>query len=351
MAVSKELMGAKDFMSAEFLKVGKKVDNKFALDFTWSLSDAINNAKNNVHAVGVGKKIIEGVVTDIPAITFYVAQKIPLSLLPSKFCLPKTIKDTGIVTDVVESPPAFFTPAGNSCTNDRKIRQRPIIGGISIGHKDITFGTIGYFCRSTETGDDPNKIYVLSNNHVLANADLAKLKDSIYQPGLGSGGNSSTDEAAKLFRKVKLKFGENHINKVDAAIGELLPGVEFQESICEIGKITGVRKCEDGMIVRKHGATSGLTEGIVRHETIDAVITVKMDENNSAIKAKFINQIRIDLIPPFSSFAEGGDSGSLVIGKEHNEAVGLLFAAPNNGSYGYANRIENVITELKIQLL
>ncbi len=71
----------------------------------------------------------------------------------------------------IVSAPAFFTPA---CSTNKKLKQRPVVGGISIAHKDVTAGTIAYFCRSIKAGDNPDKIYVLSNNHVLANDQQRK---------------------------------------------------------------------------------------------------------------------------------------------------------------------------------
>lgn len=45
-------------------------------------------------------------------------------------------------------------------------RIRPLEIGSSVGHYEITAGTIGGFARDRSGGD---RVYVLSNNHVLAN--------------------------------------------------------------------------------------------------------------------------------------------------------------------------------------
>ena len=62
---------------------------------------------------------------------------------------------------------------------DRKIKHRPAFGGISVGHKLITAGTIG----SQVWNIEQNKEYILSNNHILANRNRAEIGDAIYQPG------------------------------------------------------------------------------------------------------------------------------------------------------------------------
>jgi len=70
-----------------------------------------------------------------------------------------------------------------TCDPKRIAKTRPIIGGISVGHYNITAGTIGCIVY-----DSSNKAYILSNNHVLANTSTiqhakAKVGDAIYSPG------------------------------------------------------------------------------------------------------------------------------------------------------------------------
>lgn len=344
MAISADLMEAKQVLSARLLNPGSPGD-AVATVFTHSVSAAVSAASNNVHAVGVGKKIVEGKVTDARAVRIYVAQKIDLSLLSKKDRLPEEID--GIPTDIIETPPAFLTPALPVCTTQRKQRQRPMVAGISVAHKNVTAGTIAYFCRSVKAGDDPNKIYVLSNNHVLADVNNAEIGDDIYQPGPIDGGIPVANKIARLHRFVRINLSGQ--NRVDAAIGELLGGVSVTRRMCKIGRITGVGQAEEDMQVRKHGRTTGYTEGVVTDESIDALIG--MDHNNPNIVARFTNQMRIERVAPHPAIGLGGDSGSLVVRKATREAVGLYFAGPDSGVYGLANHIADVITELEIQLL
>ncbi|NIU63493.1 MAG: hypothetical protein GWN66_23410, partial [Pseudomonas stutzeri] len=65
---------------------------------------------------------------------------------------------------------------------DHTAKWRPAPGGVSIGHVDITAGTLG--CLVVR-GDH---IYILSNNHVLANSNEAEPGDAILQPGPHDGG-------------------------------------------------------------------------------------------------------------------------------------------------------------------
>ena len=76
----------------------------------------------------------------------------------------------GIPTDVIQTGP-IRTLQGHTG------RIRPAPGGVSIGHRDITAGTLG--CLVAKNG----QTFILSNNHVLANSNEADPGDPILQPG------------------------------------------------------------------------------------------------------------------------------------------------------------------------
>lgn len=355
MPISADLLQAKQALSARLLRAGLQ-GRAVALSHTINVHAAIASAGRNVHAVGVGRKIVDGVETGTLAVRIYVAQKIAPSLLPPRDRLPETID--GLPTDIIESPPPFLLArksrkstvkaAAQACTNNRRKRQRPVLGGISTAHRDVTAGTISCFCRSTRHGDDPATVHVLSNNHVFANVNQAQAGDDLFQPGPADGGTSS-EHFAELHRFVPLKLGGSLPNRVDAAIGALLPGVEFKPEICQIGKIKGIGQADEDMAVRKHGRTTGLTEGVVNDASVDSL--VGMDHADPSVVALFENQMRIERVAPHPAFGLGGDSGSLILSKARTEAVGLYFAGPDSGEYGLANHIADVLAELQIELL
>lgn len=358
-----DLLKAKQTLSARYLKRGFR-ENVVARVVTMSVADAVAAAGSNVHAVGIGRKIVEGKPTDEMAVRLYVVQKIAPSLLPPRDVLPKRID--GMPTDIIESSPAFLAAnsprrgrarsavasAGSAaapapCTNNRRQRQRPVIAGISVAHRNVTAGTIGYFCRSVKAGDDPNKIFILSNNHVLADVNKGFIGDDIYQPGPADGGTAA-DHVGELWRFQRMSL-DGSPNRIDAAIAELLSGVNSSAEICMIGAITATRRGVEGMTVRKHGRTSGYTEGVVVDESYDAL--VGMDHNNPDVTALFQDQMRIETAVPYPAFGLGGDSGSLVVDRDGPNAVGLYFAGPASGIYGIANHIADVLTDLQVELL
>lgn len=355
MEKTSDLLQCKQTVSARLLRAGLR-GNAVGMKCTNRIKTAVVSMGRNVHAVGIGKKIVDGKVTKTTCVRIFVPQKISASLLSQRDLLPENID--GIPTDIIETPPAFITKkmkklkksasSTASCTDNKRKRQRPVIAGISAAHVDVTAGTIAYFCRSTRHGDDPSKVHVLSNNHVFADVNQANIGDNLYQPGPADGGIAD-DHFANLHRFENIQLGGINPNKVDAAIGGLLEGVEFKPEICMIGKIKGTNLATEDMKVRKHGRTSSYTEGIITDESYDAL--VGMDHNDPSVVGLFENQMRIERIAPYAAFGLGGDSGSLVVEKSAAKAVGLYFAGPDSGIYGIANHIGDVLSELQIELL
>ena len=367
-ATLNDIRSAKMFLRSQLLQLGLG-GHVVAKRATISVASAVSSAGRNVHAVGVGKKVSKDKAGKEDCVRVYVVQKLPLSLLSPRDVIPPTID--GVPTDVIESEPAFAfarkkkitrkkstskkratrkkraaNVSSTTCSTNRKQRQRPVLGGISAGHRDITAGTLGCWCRSTNPSDDASQVFALSNNHVFANVDAALTGDPLYQPGPADGGGLS-DYFAKLHRAVPIKLGGVNGNLVDAAIGEILPSVSIDSSICQIGTISDTLSATDEMKVRKHGRTTGYTEGHVDDTDYDALIG--MDHGDPSIVALFENQLRIvsDNSQPFGL---GGDSGSAVVHRTQKKVVGLYFAGPDSGMYGLANRIENVLSELEISI-
>ncbi len=89
------------------------------------------------------------------------------------------------------------------------------MGGISVGHKDISAGTLGGYVRDNVTGE----LMILSNNHVLANVDAGKVGDAILQPGNADGGTLPADKIGTLARFVPLRVSTTKL--VDCAIAKI----------------------------------------------------------------------------------------------------------------------------------
>ena len=301
------------------------------------IEEAIKTLNQNVHSIGVGYKIVNGDLNRDLCIRFYVYEKFALGLIPRKFRLPTNID--GFPVDVIESGAFDFISKKPGCSLYRQRKQRPLRAGISASHEEVAFGTLGAFCNSLNPDDDPNDVYVLSNNHVFGDLNKARPNDHLYQPSLGDDKNEN-NRFAVFARGIRLQRDSNKTNRVDAAIGRLNAGIDCSPNICSIGRIAGLLRPRMNLNVQKHGRTSGRTFGKIADLSHDTTIR----------GFKFVDQIRIVMRQPSFVFAVPGDSGSIVLTDPGKNAVGLLFAAEPEGG-GLANPIHDVVESLNIELL
>ena len=290
----------------------------------------------NVEGFGISNKITDGEDTEELGITVFVSQKLPKELLHKEDVVPASIGN--VATDVIDTqgeimalpelatrPPGLTRselanlPALTERPEEVTIellreRARPVEGGYSVGHYQITAGTYATAVRDAQPFPGvPLRYYVLSNNHVLANSNNARIGDPILQPGPFDGGVVSRDTIARLSRWVTIQFGPNSINYVDAAIAQGEFHVLDRE-IYWIGYVRGAIAPAVGLLVQKTGRTTNHTTG--RITAINATVNVNYGGGQVA---RFVNQIVT------SNMSAGGDSGSLLLDLE-NRAVGLLFA-------------------------
>jgi hypothetical protein len=145
-------------------------------------------AKSGVIGVAVGYRNSDGDQSDELALVALVEQKKPIEELAPDDLVPREME--GARTDVME----VGVLRANLGTRDR---WRPTVPcGVSIGHPQVTAGTLGYMVRDSATG----QALILSNNHVLAHSNGANIGDEIIQPGSTDGGLYPRDSVARLKR-------------------------------------------------------------------------------------------------------------------------------------------------------
>lgn len=282
-------------------------------------------AKENVVGVAVSHKIKNEQDTGDPCMAVFVEQKLDPALLGSDQAIPKTIKK--YKTDVIETGAIFAEPHhAEDLAEDEEPdvgiqtlrgRIRPVKGGYSVGHYRITAGTMAtaVYDRSPFPGI-PRRYYMLSNNHVLANSNNARIGDPILQPGRYDGGTYPRDLVARLYRFVPIRF-DGRCNYVDAAIavGEFH---DLDREVYWIGYVKGVATVGVNANVQKTGRTTSYTTG--RVSAINATVNVNY---GSSRVGRMCRQIVT------TNMSAGGDSGSLLC--DMNErAVGLLFAGSSS---------------------
>lgn len=223
-------------------------------------------------------------------------------------------------------------------------RQRPLLLGASIGHVAVTAGTLGAIVRHRKS----LKPVVLSNNHVLANEDRARIGDIVVQPGIYDGGRLAVDAAGRLLDFVALKSVHN---LVDAAVATLDGELSFDPlELRGLGRLAGLRQTpvEPGDRVAKVGRTTGVTHGVVTAIEVDDIV-VGYERGNLS----FDRQIEIEGVGDHA-FSAGGDSGSLIVDSDMR-ACGLLFAGGDaGGSNGkgltFANELSAAFEALNIDM-
>lgn len=220
-------------------------------------------------------------------------------------------------------------------TISRTSYSRPVYGGMSIGHHDITAGTAGTVVYDAITNDR----YILSNNHVLANSSMigevnAIVGDQICSPGPADTGNMCQYGIGGLNRFVP--FNRNELNFVDCAIMKPSIDTDISDSILDVGVTNGWESATEGMMVKKSGRTSGYTENTV----IDTNATMEVDYNGTILR--FGNCIVTGMC------GIGGDSGAVLLNRSNNNAVGLLFAGSD--TITIFNKIEYVLDALQVKM-
>jgi len=231
---------------------------------------------------------------------------------------------------------------------------------------DCCSGTLGALVE-----DSGNRLYLLSNNHVLARSDQASVGEAIIQPGLidnnctpnGVGPGVATIATLNSWLPLSSKT-----TNVDAAIAQVASrAVDATGSILELGG-----RQPDGTLaaappgisssggkgeaaslslkVAKSGRTTGLTCGSVTALDLDVTVDYFLDcaETKPYLTKTFTNQLAVS----GNAFADAGDSGSLLVDAANAEPVGLYFAGGRDAagvSQAIANPATGVLTELSSQ--
>ena len=244
---------------------------------------------------------------------------------------------------------------------------------------DCCSGTLGALVKNASGTE-----FLLSNNHVLARSDQAKVGDTIIQPGLvddsctpyGDGGSAipvgtltgwlplssnSTDADAAIAQVASgaVNTGgaieELGALQSDGTLAAAPPG-----SSCTVASAAPGASCTPGkgeaitlpgMVVAKSGRTTGLTCANVSTVSLNVDVDYYTDcaETKPYLTKGYENQIGIT----GNQFSDAGDSGSLVVDTSNAEPVGLFFAGgvDNSGqSEGVASPAPEVLNELAAQL-
>jgi len=225
--------------------------------------------------------------------------------------------------------------------------------GFSVGHPAITAGSIG-----ARVVDGSGNVYILSNNHVLANSNDANIGDAALQPGPFDGGTTA-DQIGTLFAFQAIDFSGGN-NTIDAAIALSSPGDLSNATPADdgygapggaiFGDANGDGLFDDkaamlNLNVQKYGRTTKLTHGQITGINVTVDVCYEVVIIFCIKSARFVDQL---LIEP-GTFSGGGDSGSLIVSDDVNRnPVGLLFAGSSTQTI--ANRIDLVLNQFGVHV-
>jgi len=311
----------------------------------------------NVVACGVGFKESEGQWSEEPCVVVSVTRKVPKAQLSPDDLVPQML---GAVKTDVQEMGTFRAWQGGP-----RDRHRPAVPGISVGHVNVTAGTFGCLVRRGA------ELFILSNNHVLANINRGQQGDPILQPGRYDGGTAN-DTIATLSEWIPLQMSSPQqesdcptaktaasvlnwaaqvlgsssrlrtfraqaaTNTVDCALARPTSEAMVQPAILGIGVPKGVHVATLGMQVQKAGRTTGYTTGKITQ--VDVTVQVDYEGQN----VTFTNQLMAN------NMSGGGDSGSAVLDMG-GYVVGLLFGGSDLATL--INPIQPVLTALNVQVV
>lgn len=287
-------------------------------------------AAPNVTSLGIGYKHVAGARTRELALQFTVERKLaPQGLAAEGIAeIAPVIEFEGvqIPTDVMQRrfEPSYVIVQLEP-KSERKTRQDPIRGGISVAHETVSAGTLGAIVRDAATGAP----LILSNWHVLSGG-VGRPGDTVVQPGPFDDSETAGNKVGRLLRSHLGLAGDCAVATIEQR-RVALDQVELPAEIRSVGKP------ELGDLVVKSGRTTGVTHGLVSR--VECVFKLAYAD----VGEQMIGGFEIEPSPahpaPEDEISRGGDSGSAWIavdpdGAPTNVMLGLHFGGDAEGAPG-----------------
>ncbi|SIR46634.1 hypothetical protein SAMN05421858_2351 [Haladaptatus litoreus] len=325
-------------------------------------------SKQNVVALGIGPKRTDDGKTGEEAIIVFVKEKLPKEELSDDDLVPSTVtvqvedeeEEQEVKTDVIESGELYaqFQPTqtggqqsptqmgqsqmrqqgqmgrqGQQSTREvggegqaalraaqtRRDRWRPAPAGVSIGHPEITAGTLG--SPPLLTQDD--ETVFLTNAHVAAPPGV-KRGDSVLQPGRADNGQNPEDQVGTVLEWSELS--KDNRNESDSALVRIDDEL-VKTDILGLPDLKGWANARYDEPHFKSGRTTGVTNGELLARNVTA---------NVNYGPEYGGVLAFEGLDVFTAMSAGGDSGSL-IGRQKQDgfyASDLLFAGSDRITLG-----------------
>lgn len=333
------LHGKKSFVPERRMSQKKQWrDASFEPEVSWVHSSDMS-PESNVIGVGAGYRLKNGKLPRRGArdvcLTFFVTRKHPKGRVPKRFLIAPDYD--GIETDVVEvGIPRMLSGNAPGANPSFGLCPGSSIGTIAHGNHKIT-GTLGAFVK-----DDAEKVYILSNSHVIADDGHLVAGHVIAFP--------SPEESAEVIPVARfsstvalLPFPQfNQLDCAIAEVGPLPPQLTVSNIIRGFGKMEGVGIAQAGRTVIKLGRSDETPRvGVVAQPSVQMYFSYPHG-------MRMFSGL-MSIVGTQGPFAVDGDSGSLIVDRQSRKAVGLL----TSGASGiiFANHLSSVLGALKVGLV
>lgn len=196
----------------------------------------------------------------------------------------------------------------------------PLVSGSRIvNSRTGSPGTLGFIGVSPQ-GDR----FVVSCYHVLG-----RVRGSPELPSDGEAIWHTAELESDLIAQTDVSMMKA---RFDVAAAALLPGIAVSADIASLGPIRGTIAAEEGMRIRKFGAETGLTTGVITYAS-DSLIEITADPD----------------APEEYVLSDHGDSGALWVTPE-GAAVAMHFQGRDRNR-AFARPVLFVMAELGLQIL
>jgi hypothetical protein len=245
------------------------------------------------------------------------------------------------------------TARGQTTDPWQDFQARPILLGTSGGNiNDIS----RRFCCSGTLGalvTDGHDRFILSNNHILALANLGSPGDPVSQPGMIDQNCHQDGIVANLTSFIPLQFRvkkDRPLNLADAAIAKIITGeVDRDGAILGVGMLDPTPIAPSlGLAVCKSGRTTRYTTGEITTVNLNVSVGYSSSCGGPTTSVAYFTD-QIGITGDSGGFSAGGDSGSLIVATGSSQPVGLLFAG--GGRTTIANPIGPVLSGLGVHFI
>jgi len=213
-------------------------------------------------------------------------------------------------------------------------------------------GTLGALVRKN------GQLFALSNNHVFAGCNHVPVGTPVMSPSDSDAraGLPAPREIGQHTEIHELRSGDPALVQpctTDAAIARVInPNVVSSwqgDAVSGYDTPQNIIDPSSGMGVKKFGRTTGLTRGAVESK-ISLATPVQYQSKHFKGLVWFCD-VWVLRAPPKDVMAMSGDSGSLVVTDDAQDAIGLIFATPANTEYAYMIPLNCITQNLGIASL